>query len=128
MQSVWEELSKEISEHVARAGRSVVAVDGRGGHTSAGIVWRPDLVLTAAHSIRADSNIGIIWESGKPVRARLAGRLSGAGIALPDAEPTHGAELLAGALAFAVAYWRKDLLVAMIVGVIAVALLRAGGL
>jgi len=54
--------------------------------------------------------------------------LAGAGIALPDAEPTHGAELLAGALAFAVAYWRKDLLVAMIVGVIAVALLRAGGL
>src|SRR5438445_10331421 len=82
MQSIWEQLSKEISERIAGAGRSGVAVDGRGGHTSAGIVWRPDLVLTAAHSIRADSNIGIIWESGKLVRARLAGRLSGAGIAL----------------------------------------------
>ena len=54
--------------------------------------------------------------------------LAGAGVALPDAEPTRGAELLAGALAFAVAYWRKDLLVAMIVGVAAVALLRSAGL
>ena len=54
--------------------------------------------------------------------------LAGAGVALPDAQPTHGAEVLAGALAFGVASWRRDLLLAMIVGVIAVALLRAGGL
>src|SRR5207302_3515908 len=66
----------------AQAGRSIVAVDGRGGHTSAGIVWRPDLILTAAHSIRQEANIGIIWESGKLVRARVAGRASGAGLAL----------------------------------------------
>jgi S1-C subfamily serine protease len=91
MQSVWEQLSREISERVAQAGRSIVAVDGRGGHTSAGIVWRPDLVLTAAHSIRPEVNVGniaIIWEPGKSVRARLVGRASGAGIALLKLEET----------------------------------------
>jgi S1-C subfamily serine protease len=82
MESIWQQLSKEISERVATAGRSIVAVDGRGGHTSAGIVWRPDLVLTAAHTIRQDSNIGIIFESGHVSTARIAGRAGGSAVAL----------------------------------------------
>src|SRR5436853_357432 len=86
MQSIWEQLSKEISERIAQAGRSIVAVDGRGGHTSAGIVWRPDLVLTAGHSIRQEGNIGIVWESGKLVRARVAGRASGVALLKLDQE------------------------------------------
>ena len=54
--------------------------------------------------------------------------LAGAGIAVPDAQPTGGAEIVAGALAFAVATWRRNLLLAVLAGVVAVAALRAAGL
>lgn len=54
--------------------------------------------------------------------------LAGAGVAVPDGAPTGGAELIAGAAAIALARWRKNLLLAVIGGVIVVALLRAAGL
>jgi branched-subunit amino acid transport protein len=54
--------------------------------------------------------------------------LAGAGIAVPDAQPTGGAEVGAALLALAVAAWRRNLLLAAMAGVVAVALLRAAGL
>ena len=53
--------------------------------------------------------------------------LAGAGIAVPDAQPTGGAEVVAGIVAFAVATWRRNLLLAVLAGVIVVAALRAVG-
>jgi serine protease Do len=82
MASRWQEFSKEISEIVGQTGQSIVAVDGRSGHTSSGIVWRPDSILTAAHSIRYETNIGVIVAPGRSVTARLAGRDRGTDIAL----------------------------------------------
>src|SRR5262249_56112464 len=78
----WQQLSKEISESVARAGRAVVAVDGGSGHTSSGILWRSDLVLTAAHTIRPNADIHIIPRPGYSVRAQLAGKGPYADLAL----------------------------------------------
>lgn len=54
--------------------------------------------------------------------------LAGAGVAVPDAHPTGGAEVAAAVVALAVAAWRRNLLFAAIAGVVAVALLRAAGL
>jgi branched chain amino acid efflux pump len=54
--------------------------------------------------------------------------LAGAGIAVPDGEPTHGAEVIAAAVVFGIAAWRRNLLVAMLAGVAVVALLRGVGL
>lgn len=54
--------------------------------------------------------------------------LAGAGIAVPDARPTGGAEVVAALAALAVAAWRRNLLLAVMAGVIVVALLRATGL
>jgi branched-subunit amino acid transport protein len=54
--------------------------------------------------------------------------LAGAGIAVPDAQPTGGAEVGAALVALAVAAWRRNLLFAAMAGVVAVALLRAAGL
>jgi branched-subunit amino acid transport protein len=59
--------------------------------------------------------------------AIIAG-LAGAGIAVPDAQPTGGAEIVAAAVALAVAAWRRNLLFAVIAGVLVVAGLRAIGL
>src|SRR5581483_10573799 len=53
--------------------------------------------------------------------------LAGAGVAVPDGEVTHGAEVVAAAAAFALAAWRRNLLVAVLAGVLVAALLRAAG-
>jgi S1-C subfamily serine protease len=121
MQSTWKELSRELSETVAHAGRSVVAVDGRGGHTSSGIRWRRGYVLTAAHAIRQEGNIGIIAEAGKSARAQLAGRDTGTDIALlkldQDLEPAEAefgdtASLRVGELVVAIGRTRRGNIVA----------------
>ena len=54
--------------------------------------------------------------------------LAGAGIAVPDAQPTGGAEVGAALVALAVAAWRRNLLFAVVAGVVVVAALRAIGL
>jgi len=82
MTQLWQQLSKEISKAVEEAGKSVVAVDGRSGHTSSGIVWRRDSIITATHAIRQDTNIGIVFAPGRSVVARLAGRDRGTDLAL----------------------------------------------
>jgi len=121
MQSTWQQLSNEISESVSRAGRAVVAIDGRSGHTSSGILFRPDIVLAAAHTIRQNSDIQIIPRPGISVRARLAGRATGADIALlradqeisPDvAEFGDASALSIGQLVVAIARTRRGNIVA----------------
>ena len=54
--------------------------------------------------------------------------LAGAGIAVPDDGPTHGAEVIAAIAAIALARWRANLLIAVLGGVAVVAGLRAVGL
>jgi S1-C subfamily serine protease len=93
MQSIWQQLSKEISNQVAHAGRTVVAVDGRSGHTSSGLLWRPDLVLTAAHTLRQGSDTHVIFQPGRSVRAKLGGRASGTDIALLRTEQEIGQDV-----------------------------------
>jgi branched-subunit amino acid transport protein len=54
--------------------------------------------------------------------------LAGAGIAVQDGQPSGGAEIGAALAVLAVAAWRRNLLFAVIAGVVAVAGLRAAGL
>lgn len=53
--------------------------------------------------------------------------LAGAGIGVQDSVPTGGAEVGGAIAAVAVAAWRKNLLFAVLAGVLAVAVLRALG-
>jgi S1-C subfamily serine protease len=83
MTTMWQQFSKDISDVVKTAANSIVAVDGRSGHTSSGIVWRRDTIITAAHAVRHENNIGIIAApGGKPLTARLLGRDRGTDIAV----------------------------------------------
>src|SRR5262245_28997134 len=82
MENIWQQLSTEISEKVATAGESIVAVDGRSGHTSSGIVWRTDHILTASHTIRGQGAIEVLSPSGKAIGARLVGHARAADVAL----------------------------------------------
>lgn len=54
--------------------------------------------------------------------------LAGAGTAVPDGGPTGGAEVGAVIVAVAIGAWRRNLLFAVIAGVVTVAALRALGL
>jgi S1-C subfamily serine protease len=118
---MWLELSKEISQAIEQAGRSIVAVDGRSGHTSSGIVWRADSILTAAHSIRHDTNIRVIVGPGRSLTAKLAGKDRGTDLAVlkldekVESEPAQlgsGTPLSVGELTVAVARTRRGHIVA----------------
>jgi S1-C subfamily serine protease len=82
MTTTWQQFSKDMSNAIEQAGKSLVAVDGRAGHTSSGIVWRRDSILTAAHAIRHETKIGVIFGPGQSVTGRLAGRDRGTDTAL----------------------------------------------
>jgi S1-C subfamily serine protease len=123
MTKVWQQLSEEISKTVEEAGKAVVAVDGRSGHTSSGIVWRRDSIVTAAHAIRHEANIGIIFAPGRSVVARLAGRDRGTDLALLkldeeiEMQPAQFADtssLSLGELSLAIARTRRGNVVASV--------------
>ena len=117
----WLELSKEISQAVEQAGKSIVGVDARSGHTSSGIVWRADSILTAAHAIRPDTNIRVILGSGRSVTGKLSGKDRGTDLAIlkldekVELEPAKlgtGTTLSVGELTVAVARTRRGNIVA----------------
>lgn len=121
MENIWQQLSKEISGKIAAAGESVVAVDGRSGHTSSGIVWRPDYVLTASHAIRSEGHVDIITAPGKSQTAKLVGRAHASDLALLKLEARlenkpadfgDAAALAVGDLVAAVARTRRGHVVA----------------
>jgi S1-C subfamily serine protease len=120
MENIWQQLSKEISEKIAAAGESIVAVDGRSGHTSSGIVWRADYILTASHAIRGEA-IEVLPPSGKSVGARLVGRAHASDVALlkveaplqaKPAEFGDTASLAVGGLVVAIGRTRRGNIVA----------------
>jgi S1-C subfamily serine protease len=121
MTSLFQQFSTELSEIVRAAGISIVAVDGRSGHTSSGIVWQRNLILTAAHAIRHETNIGIICGPGQRVPGRLQGRDRSTDIALLKldqeiesipAQFGSSQPLSVGALTIAVARTRRGNIVA----------------
>jgi len=122
MHNVWQQLSKDISDGITQIGRAIVAVDGRSGHTSSGIVWRSGFVLTAAHTIKIDSQLAVIGNTRRPVRARLAGRDNGTDIALIQLDDglesdvaefaADGGSLAVGELVIAIGRTRRGNIVA----------------
>ena len=121
MTTAWQQFSQDISNAVEVAGKSIVAVDGRAGHTSSGIVWRQDAILTAAHAIRHETKIGVILGPGRAVTGRLAGRDRGTDIAvvkldaeieMPPAEFGSTTSMSVGEFTVAVARTRRGNLVA----------------
>ena len=120
MHNIWQQLSKDIADGVAQAGQAVVAVDGRHGHTSSGIIWRDSFVLTAAHSIRSDAP-ALILAGDKTVQAQLIGRDHGTDVAVlksrddlgvPAADFGATDSLAIGDLVVAVARTRRGNIVA----------------
>lgn len=80
-EKIWQALSKELTNTVELAGKSVVAVVAR-RHPCSGIVFRSDAVITAHHALRRDDEITVITGPAEKVKARVAGRDAGTDLAL----------------------------------------------
>lgn len=81
VEKIWAALSNELAETTTEAGKSVVAVHGR-RHPSSGVVFAPDAIVTASHTVKRDDEIAIITAPGVSARARVAGRDPGTDLAV----------------------------------------------
>jgi S1-C subfamily serine protease len=80
--------SEGLATTVERAGKSVVAVHARPRFTSAGVVWRPGVIVTAEHTVRREEEIKVTLPDGSERAAKLAGSDAGTDIGvLRLAEP-----------------------------------------
>jgi S1-C subfamily serine protease len=75
-------LSNELAAAVEHAGRSVFGIDARPRLGSAGVHWRPGLIVTADHTVEMDEEIMVTRPDGRVVTATVAGRDSTIDIAI----------------------------------------------
>jgi serine protease DegQ len=105
-------LSNDLAGAVERAGRAVVAVHARPRLASTGVHWRPGIVVTADHTVRAQEEVRVTWPDGHTAPAALAGRDPGTDLAVlrigeterPVAEPGDAAALKVGHVVLAVGH------------------------
>ena len=73
-ETVLQALSNNLAAAIDRAAQSVVAVHARPRIPSSGVLWRPGVVVTAAHTIRKDGEVTITLPDGGSATATAAGR------------------------------------------------------
>jgi S1-C subfamily serine protease len=66
--------SESMVQAVEKAGESTVLVNGRHRMPASGIVYAPDLILTADHVVERDEDITVMLANGTNVNATIAGR------------------------------------------------------
>lgn len=94
--NVLVDLSNALADAATKAGASTVLVNARQRLPSSGIAFRPDLVLTADHTVEREEDISVILPDGGQLSARLAGRDPGSDLAVlrlekPQAAPAEPA-------------------------------------
>jgi S1-C subfamily serine protease len=75
-------ISDAMAEAVARAGSATVLVSARRRFPASGIIYAPDLILTADHVVEREDDINVSMPDGGDVSATLAGRDPGTDLAL----------------------------------------------
>ena len=75
-------LSNDLAGAVERAAPSIVAVHARRRLPSTGIHWRPGIVVTADHTVRAEDGITVETADGHARPAALVGRDPGSDLAV----------------------------------------------
>jgi S1-C subfamily serine protease len=82
--------SETFTHAVSQGGLFTVLVNARRRIPASGIVYRPDLVVTANHVVERDEDITVVFPDGKSVSARLAGRDLARDLALLRLAEAHG--------------------------------------
>jgi S1-C subfamily serine protease len=75
-------ISDDLADAVKKAGESIVLVDGRQRFPASGILYAPDLVITADHVLERDQEIRAVLADGKEISAAVAGRDPSSDLAL----------------------------------------------
>lgn len=104
-------LSNDLAAAVERVAPSIVSVNAR-RLPSTGIHWRPGVVLTADHTVRAEEGITVTAADGRTLAATLAGRDPGTDLAVlrvtdlhaPTAAFADGPTLRVGHMVLALGY------------------------
>jgi serine protease DegQ len=80
--NVLVELSDALADAAEKAGKATVLVNARRRMPASGIVYAPDLILTADHVVEREEDIKVILADGAEISARLAGRDAGSDLAV----------------------------------------------
>lgn len=75
-------LSNNLAGAVERAAPAIVTVHARRRVPSTGIHWRPGVIVTADHTVRAEEDITVTTPDGRALPAVLAGRDPGTDLAV----------------------------------------------
>ena len=75
-------LSSGMADAVDRIAPSLVLVDGRRRHPASGVVFAPDLVLTADHVLEREEDISVTTYDGRTLPATFVGRDSSSDLAV----------------------------------------------
>ena len=62
-----QDFSDNLAGIVERVGQSVVAVHGRHRIASSGVIWRRNIVVTAAHTLRREDGIEVTLADGRKI-------------------------------------------------------------
>ena len=76
------DLSNELASIVQSTEAHIVSVRARRHYPSSGILWSPDVVVTADHTIQRDEELSVTLPDGKTIPATLAGRDPGSDLAV----------------------------------------------
>lgn len=93
--NVLVELSNALADAAEKAGNATVLVNARRRMPASGIVYAPDLILTADHIVEREEGIKVIPANGTEISARVAGRDPGSDLAVLKLE--HSVETVAEA-------------------------------
>ncbi|MFZ5890379.1 MAG: S1C family serine protease [Myxococcota bacterium] len=80
-----EGVSQAVSELVSRVEPSIVSVESRracGASSASGLVWAPNLVVTAAHALDRDEKLSVVLSGGQRVDAERVGVFPAGDLAL----------------------------------------------
>jgi serine protease DegQ len=75
-------LSNDLAGAVERTAPAIVTVHARRRLPSTGIHWRPGVIVTADHTVRAEQDITVTTSDGRALPALLAGRDPGTDLAV----------------------------------------------
>jgi S1-C subfamily serine protease len=75
-------ISEGLIQAVEKAAKSTALVNGRHRLPASGIVYAPDLVLTADHVVERDEDLSVALANGETIPASVAGRDPGNDLAL----------------------------------------------
>ena len=89
-QNVLVELSDALADAAEKAGKATVLVNARRRMPASGIVYAPDLILTADHVVEQEKDITVILPDGTETSASLAGRDIGSDLAVLKLERAAG--------------------------------------